>query len=407
MRHHLIWPTAFFFLSVPVFSQALSLNQAIESSLQKNIELYRIDQDYDNQLAEGIEMQASDNPRLEIDYLKQSVGGGTGYEIELTQPIKRSQLSRARSFYAQVMAKTADIEKQSEIFQLANQTSLIYVEVWSLQEHAHLYESTANEAKLMEKKVKASASQGQMSLAATYLFSSDAAKLHADSTAAEVALRQKKITLAQMIGYDNKHFNLEAPALASLPSEDVLFAFAQRRATFKNVLKQRVQSAAARLKVADADGKYPTLTPKLLYSHSPDNSDDLYGIGIGFEVPLWNDNQAERKRAQAALVRAKSESELLDGQPQREVISALRENTERLSARVLDYSRQILPGYRKAYELTQQMFQQGQASAIEVWQVREKLIDSEEEALEAMLQAMNAKAQLELQLGGRLEEVTP
>ena len=51
------------------------------------------------------------------------------------------------------------------------------------------------------------------------------------------------------------------------------------------------------------------------------------------------------------------------------------------------------------------MFRQGQADALEVWQVREKLLSSENEALDALAQAVNARGALEVELGGKIEEV--
>ena len=59
----------------------------------------------------------------------------------------------------------------------------------------------------------------------------------------------------------------------------------------------------------------------------------------------------------------------------------------------------------KSYELTRSMFRQGQADALEVWQVREKLLSSENEALDALAQAVNARGALEVELGGKIEEV--
>ena len=57
------------------------------------------------------------------------------------------------------------------------------------------------------------------------------------------------------------------------------------------------------------------------------------------------------------------------------------------------------------YELTRSMFRQGQADALEVWQVREKLLSSENEALDALAQAVNARGALEVELGGKIEEI--
>jgi outer membrane protein TolC len=87
------------------------------------------------------------------------------------------------------------------------------------------------------------------------------------------------------------------------------------------------------------------------------------------------------------------------------MIGELQQSAAALQSRTDSYFESILPGYRKSYELTRSMFRQGQADALEVWQVREKLLTSENEALDALAQAVTARGALELELGGKLEEI--
>ena len=130
-----------------------------------------------------------------------------------------------------------------------------------------------------------------------------------------------------------------------------------------------------------------------------------YGVGVALRIPLWNQNDGERKRAHAELRQAQSEANLYAGLPQQDVIGELQQSAAALQERADSYFDSILPGYRKSYELTRNMFRQGQADALEVWQVREKLLNSENEGLDALAQAVNARGALEVELGGKIEEI--
>lgn len=184
-----------------------------------------------------------------------------------------------------------------------------------------------------------------------------------------------------------------------------LLAFAQTQSNLRNVIKNRIQAAERRLNVAQQDAAMPEFGPRVFYSRSPNGDDQSYGIGVALRIPLWNQNDAERKRANAELRQARSEADLYAGLPQQEVIGELQQSASALQSRADSYFDNILPGYRKSYELTRSMFRQGQADALEVWQVREKLLSSENEALDALAQAVNARGALEVELGGKIEEV--
>ncbi len=393
-------------LPAQAMAESITLNQVIKDSLQKNTSLFRVQREYEDKLASATETKLLDNPEMSIDATRVSGENGTGADIELTQPLKFSQFSGARYGYAEALSNMASTEQKYEILKVINETTTLYTQVWLLSERKKLYENYADDAEKMKKLVGASAGQGQTSPAASHLFSSDAAKLRADSNAVEAELRQVRTDLARLTGRSYQMAELQRPSFVDVPQDtEKLLAFAKEQSNLRNVVKSRIDAAQRRLSVAEQDGALPEIGPRLLYSRSPDGDEKSYGVGIALRIPLWDQNDAERKRANAELRQAKSEADLFVTLPQKDMIGELQQSATALQGRADSYFESILPGYRKSYELTRSMFRQGQADALEVWQVREKLLTSENEALDALAQAVNARGQLELELGGKLEEI--
>lgn len=393
-------------LPTQAMAESITLDQVIKDSLQKNTSLFRAQREYEDKLATATETKLLDNPEMNIDATRASGENGTGADIELTQPLKFSQLSGARYGYAEALSNVASTEQKYEILKVINETTVLYTQVWLLSERKKLYENYADDAEKMKKLVSASAGQGQTSPAASHLFSSDAAKLRADANAVQAELRQARTNLARLTGRSYQLAELQRPAFVTVPEDtEKLLTFAKEQSNLRNVVKSRIDAAERRLSVAEQDAALPEIGPRLIYSRSPDGDQKSYGIGVALRIPLWNQNDAERKRANAELRQVKSEADLFVNLPQKDLIGELQQSATALQGRADSYFDSILPGYRKSYELTRSMFRQGQADALEVWQVREKLLTSENEALDALAQAVNARGALELELGGKLEEI--
>ena len=393
-------------LPTQAMAESITLDQVIKEGLQKNTSLFRVQREYEDKLANATETRLLDNPEMNIDATRASGENGTGTDIELTQPLKFSQLSGARYGYAEALSNVASTKQKYEILKVINETTVLYTQVWLLSERKKLYENYADDAEKMKKLVSASAGQGQTSPAASHLFSSDAAKLRADANAVQAELRQARTNLARLTGRSYQLAELQRPAFVTVPEDtEKLLTFAKEQSNLRNVVKSRIDAAERRLSVAEQDAALPEIGPRLIYSRSPDGDQKSYGIGVALRIPLWNQNDAERKRANAELRQVKSEADLFVNLPQKDLIGELQQSATALQGRADSYFDSILPGYRKSYELTRSMFRQGQADALEVWQVREKLLTSENEALDALAQAVNARGALELELGGKLEEI--
>lgn len=390
----------------PVAAEAITLDQLIQESLTKNAGVNRVQQEYAERVASAIDARTLDNPEISIDVTRSRDASGTGAEVELLQPFKLSQLSGARVRFAGAMMEAATIEQRYEILKVINETTALYAQAWLLTERKRLYEKYAAEAERTKKIVDLSAGQGQTSPAAAYLFASDAAKLRTDAAAVEAEMRRTRSELSKLTGRDLLSAAFEKPAFSHLPNDvERLVAFAERRANLRNLLKARVEAAESRLRVAEQDAILPEIGPRVTYSQSPDGAEETYGVGIVLRIPLWNQNDAEHKRASAELQRFRSDAGLLSGVPLRESLSQLMQSAATLTERADIYFTTVLPGYRKSYELSSAMFRQGQIDALALWQVREKLLSSESEALEAVALALNARGALELELGGKLEEI--
>ncbi|HBR69924.1 MAG TPA: hypothetical protein DEA55_11170, partial [Rhodospirillaceae bacterium] len=193
MKKSIIWQLAIvaILFSAPSYAEtsALTLDQIIKESLQKNTSLFRAQRDFDDRMANVTETTLLDNPELQIDAVRDKGEGGTGTDLEFTQPLKFSQISGARVSYADALSNVASMEQKYEILKVINETTVLYTQVWLLSERKKLYENYANDADKMKKLVKESAGQGQTSPAASHLFSSDAAKLRADANAVDAELR--------------------------------------------------------------------------------------------------------------------------------------------------------------------------------------------------------------------------
>lgn len=395
-------------IAIPAYAvepASATLDQVIANALQRSSGINQIQKEYENKLADTTETSAIDNPELKTDFQHDQSGSGTGVSFELTQPFKLSQLTGTRSRYTDLLRNTANSEQQYGILKIVNETTALYMRLWLLQERKKLYETSARDAENMSKSVTSSANKGQTSLAASQLFSADAEKLKSDTVAIDAELRQVRIELGKLSGRSFAQVELQKPHFSKIPENpETLISFARDRANLRNIVKAQVRAAEERVSVARQDAALPEIGPRLLYAR-PGSGPESYGVGIQLRIPLWNQNDAERQRANADLTFAKSQANLLASVPPEETIGELQQSARALAERADSYMDRILPSYRKSYELTRSTFRQGQIGALEVWQVREKLYQTENEGLQAMAEAFNARGALELELGGKLEEI--
>jgi outer membrane protein TolC len=393
------------FISVSAFAEVVPLDQVIARTLEKSPAAARVERDYQDRLAEGTAATTFDNPELQADVLRKNNSGGNDLEMELTQPLRLSHLTGLRSTYAETLSRAATTQQKYELFKTVNEVSTLYMKLWLLQERESLYDKSAQDAENLAGTVRGAAKQGQLAVSESTLFTADSVRLRTeiDSIAAEMA--QTKLDLAKSTGFSFAEIEAVKPNFSPVPTPEQLVTFSDSRSTLRAVTRDNFAAAQQRLKVAQADA-FPEFGPRLLYNRGFSGNDErAMGFGIAMRIPLWDTNQAERQRARAALNVAQADIDSVTVKNPQEMLGQLQQSAVRLQEREQKYWSDILPGYRKSYDLSRQMLRAGQIPALDLWQVREKLYQVEEAALQSTIDAYAARLTLELEIGGKLEEV--
>lgn len=397
---------ALIILSSSIRAQSLTLEEVLEKSLAKNNGVHLAEQNHAETLAESLAIETRENPEISAQLSQNTTENNTGITLEISQPLKRSHWSGARTAYAKALTEAADIQKRHEIFQVVLETTSIYIQVWQKQEQKKRYESYANEAKKIKVLIQKASLQGQASQAALALFSTDELKFKTDAHKIGAQLQQIHHTLSRLIGHHTASNQLIQPSFSFIPNDrQKMLIFAESKANLRQLIQTQKQVTKARLRTAQEDASFPEIAPRIEYARDSDGQGSYYGIGFSLKVPLWDQNNAERKRVYAAESYYQKAQDLEESWPLSERIATLADSAERLQKSAASYQKEIMKGYRQAYELTRQMFLQGQTDALSVWQVREKLLLSENEALETIVEALQAELALEEELGGQLEEI--
>lgn len=406
MRRIITHAVVLLLFQYPVFSQAaqVTLPEILTHVLTKSPDLSRIQLDYEAKLSDSKGIKTWSNPQLQLDTLN-ARNGDTNVSVELTQPIRWSQLNGIRMLYAQTLSDSASTTRQFETFNLINDISLEYMKLWLLQSRRQLYTRFAADAKRITTTVQFSAKHGQVPQSSVGLFAADAERLAADILTIDAEILQLKADLAKRSGFSFEKIEAVKPVTGNIPDTGKLIAFAGKRVNLRAVIHDRLAAAKKRMSVAEADA-FPDFGARVLLDRSlSGNTDNAVGVGLSLNIPLWDRNQAERQRARAELIAIQQEADSLTIQKPALRIRELRQRAQSLLLRSKRYADSIMPQFRKSYRLNCQMWQAGQIQSLDLWQIRDRVYRIEEENLAAIWEAYQARLTLEQELGGKLEEV--
>lgn len=384
----------------------VTLTEVIARTLEKSPEIGRVNYAYQNQLSQGTELNTWANPEAQIDILHQKSGNNnTDLSVELTQPMRLSQINGTRKLYSETLSRAASTSQKYELFKTINDVSTQYMKLWLLQEKRSLYTRSAKDAKNIAGVIQGSARQGQTAVSEATLFTADALRLETELSTIDAAIAQTKVDLSKLTGFSFADIDAVKPEFSKVPGTQQLSEFSNSRSNLRGVVRDNLAAAKQRIKLTDIDA-FPEFGPRLLYDRGVNGGgDQAVGVGIAMRIPLWDTNQAERQRAKAALSAAEIDAQSVAVKEPQELIGQLQQSAARMQDRANKYSNSIVPMYRKSYELSRKMLSAGQIQALNLWQIREKLYQIEEATLQSTLDAYLTRLALELEIGGKLEEV--
>ena len=382
--------------------ETLPLSTALRESLRNHPDILAATADLRIRLAETLAITEIPNPRLEAEF--RSLTAKPVLDLKLMQPIKRSYFGLRRN-YAIIEQTSVRADARAQLAGVLNDVYSRYVELWSVQELQAIRgknrEDLLSLREPMEKTVKA----GQGGSVELALLDAEVASEKAEQSALESQRLARSAALARRIGRrSGEMIVVERPSGLALPADSgSLEKFAIRRTPLRLALLKREEAARARLAIAQAD-RLGTMEAGLLVGHDIDFGNPSIGIGFTMDLPIWNRNQAAIAGAEASAAAARIE--LRQFEPTRvSAIVKLRHRSALTAEQTASrYRSEVVPLFQAALSQAQEAMAKGQGGISQIQPIIDRLTQTRMRAFELSNAALEARAELEAALGGRLEE---
>lgn len=390
-------------------TQTMAESHILQAAMRSSPEFQAVVQNAAIEKADAQQVSRLQNPKLDLAAVRTSAPGdnSNSYDVEIEQPLKLSQLSGARTRLSDSLFERAEIRLQHGLIQAFWATKLLYAQTWQAQEQARLYADFEKQARKVATTINKAVKAGQTPISEGSLFEGDVAKFASDFERVKAQEAQLRLELERATGVALGDMTLEKPVLSPIDSDlATLEAQARQNASLVRLLETDLRAATYQQQVARTDGFSPEISPRLLYGRNSDQHENAYGIGISLTIPLWDSNQAERRKAEAAKDYAKRQLDTFETLPLANRLSRILEATQRLDRRIEALNGKALPNYRKGFTQAQRSFTAGQTNAATLWQIRERLFETEQEALNTTIDAIEARRILSLETGTMPQGVT-
>ena len=380
----------------------LPLSSALREGLKNHPDILAADADLRIRLAQTLAVTEIPNPRLEAEF--QSLTDKPVIDLKFIQPLKRSYFGMRRN-YAVIEQASAQADARAQVAGVLNDVYSRYTELWTVQElqavRSHNREDLLTLREPFEKSVKA----GQGGSVELALLDAEAANEAAEREALETQRLSRSAALSRRIGRQSGTvITVERPSGLSLPADSgVLEKFAIRRTPLRLALLKREEAARARLSMAEADRLGP-MEAKLLAQQDTDQGRLLLGVGFTMDLPLWNKNEAAIAGARASMDAARSELKQFEPARVSAVVKLRYQSALSAEQSAIRYRSEVVPLFEAALSQARDAMAKGQGSISQLQPIINRLTQTRMRAFELQISALEARAELEGALGGRLEE---
>lgn len=387
-------------LCVPSLSMAetLSLEMMIDQALQNSPATAEIMQNMAEMEAAALEASTLENPSLVIDTTAVKDEAARTLSLDLALPLKLSNFGAGQS-YAKAMRRTATIEQQAQMLELTHTMTRGYIAYWALQETAEQLALNADYAREKQKLVQRAAKDGRVDISDAKIFEAEALRLEEQLRVIQAQVKKSASNLLRLAGIEQMPFTAEKPVHTSLPDLATLTANANHEGGIRSLLESRKALAEQRYNVARKDAGFSEFTPRAIIERDLDADDTTVLLGVTIAIPIWDRNKAEIARARAEQRLAQSNLNALNEHNFVNLLATVYENAKATQTSAETYSHKILPAWQDVQKLTDQKFQNGQASILDLFQMRERFTGVHNEALQTHINALEARIELESLLG--------
>lgn len=380
-------------------AETLVINDMIEHALQNSPITMEISHNLKNKQTSAYELQTINNPEVGFNFsLPNSGNGNHAAEIEFEQTLKLSNLG-ARKQYANAFIETASIEERAQILELVHSVMRGYATYWLLQEQTALLKKKIAYSHKKQQQVEKAASQGRIDIADAKLLKAEALRLAEKLRVLNAQKQSGLANLMHLAGLNQKDFHADLSLDLALPSLNTLTNLAANKGGVLELVRARKKLAEQRYKVAKEDAGFSRFTPKAAIQRNFNENNTTLVLGVSIELPIWDSNNAELARANAELNLAKASLNTLNSDNFKNVITAAFKKAKSTQLTAANYRNKILPIWKDVQNITEQKFAYGQASIFDLLQMHERLTEIQNEALQAELNVIEARIELESLVG--------
>jgi outer membrane protein TolC len=280
-----------------------------------------------------------------------------------------------------------------------------YVELWIVQELQSIRGKNREDLVSLREPMEKSVKVGQGGTVELALLDAEIANETAEEAALESQRLARSAALARRIGYRTGNMIVvERPSGLPLPSNSSsLEKFAIQRTPLRLALLKREEAARARLAIAQAD-RFGPMEAGILAEHDTDRGGILLGIGFTFDLPLWNRNEAAIAGAQASIEAAKGELKQFEPGRVSAIVKLRYRSALTAEQSAIRYRSEVVPLFETALSKAQEAMTKGQGGISQIQPIINRLTQTRMRAFELNNASLEARAELEGALGGRLEE---
>lgn len=385
-------------------AETLSLETVIKQALQNSPETARVLNTVADANAEAFEIETLDNPTVEIDVTAIEDDASRSIGIEFEQPLRLSNFG-SRGSYADALRSTASIEQKAQMLELIHSITRGYASYWALQEQEKLLSQNASYARKKQKLVERAAKEGRVDAADAKIFKAEALRLEEQLRVIRARKTSGAANLLRMAGMDQTVFDAKRPKSPEIPTLAKLTSLAGHEGSIRSLLESRKALAERRYNVARQDAGFPEFAPRAVIERDFDEDSTAILFGVNIAIPIWDRNNAELSRANAEHRLAQSNLNALNEQNFANVLTAAFKKAKAMQISASTYRNKIVPSWNDVQSITDKKFENGQASILDLFQMRERITDVQSEALQTYLNSIEAQIELESLIGQSLTNI--
>ncbi|MBD2231473.1 TolC family protein [Phormidium tenue] len=354
-------------------------------------------------LAESIETRLRLNPELQagVGVPVDPAGDADKTQLNLTlsQPLRPSDFG-ARSAVSTLLSESATTEQKLSILELSQSAYLSYAKLWVLQEQKKFLVEQRDRARRISEKVEKATSAGALGKGEGNLFRAEYQKLRAQLLGVEADSARERANLLKLSTFSlEEGLPLELPPieLVGTSTESILQSVEEGSLPIQTRYELLAKVAREREKLARKDA-FPAFSPQIGYQRTEDGG-SFVGVGIQFELPFSNRNQAEilRRQGEATYARAKNAYSRSDAF--REEVKLSLRSMEALRQQAETYKKEVIPSLVSALGSYEAQFQAGAETVLPIWQAQRELADAQLASLDLWLRMFTARSEVSILLG--------